>query len=99
MTAPEDGGQAERRTASGGGVSQSLNLIHRNNSPKPVSMRVPGRLPRLILNPVRTALYAPVRLAPHLPGGPLRWVWIVRLVVTLDAPLRRYLLGGFNART
>ena len=97
MTAPA-GGQAERRTA-GGGVAQPLNLIHRNNSPKPVSMRVPGRLPRLILNPVRTALYLPVRLAPHLPGGPLRWVWIVRLVVTLDAPLRRYLLGGVNART
>lgn len=97
MTAPA-GGQAERRTA-GGGVAQPLNLIHRNNSPKPVSMRVPGRLPRLILNPVRTALYLPVRLAPHLPGGPLRWVWIVRLVVTLDTPLRRYLLGGVNART
>ena len=97
MTAPA-GGQAQRRTA-GGGLAQPLNLIHRNNSPKSVSMRVPGRLPRLILNPVRTALYLPVRLAPHLPGGPLRWVWIVRLVVTLDAPLRRYLLGGVNART
>ena len=97
MTAPA-GGQAQRRTA-GGGLAQPLNLIHRNKSPKPVSMRVPGRLPRLILNPVRTALYLPVRLAPHLPGGPLRWVWIVRLVVTLDAPLRRYLLGGVNART
>ena len=97
MTAPA-GGQAQRRTA-GGGLAQPLNLIHRNNSPKPVSMRVPGRLPRLILNPVRTALYLPVRLAPHLPGGPLRWVWIVRLVVTLYAPLRRYLLGGVNART
>ena len=97
MTAPA-GGQAQRRTA-GGGLAQPLNLIHRNNSPKPVSMRVPGRLPRLILNPVRNALYLPVLLAPHLPGGPLRWVWIVRLVVTLDAPLRRYLLGGFNART
>lgn len=99
MTATEDGGQAERRTASEGGVAQSLNLIHRNNCSNPVSMRVPGRLPRLILNPVRTALYLPVRLAPHLPGGPLRWVWIVRLVVDLDAPLRRYLLGGVNART
>jgi len=97
MTAPA-GRQAERRTA-GGGVAQPLNLIHRTNSPKPVFMRVPGRLPRLILNPVRTALYAPVRLAPHLPGGPLRWVWIVRPVVTLDTPLRRYLLGGVNART
>lgn len=115
MTRPEDVGQAQRRTAPGGGSGSqrgaplaggslgsgggSLNLIHRTNSPEPVFMRVPGRLPRLILNPVRTALYAPVRLAPHLPGGPLRWVWIVRLVVNLDAPLRRYLLGGVNART
>lgn len=82
-----------------GPLAAPLNLIHTNNSPKPVSMRVPGRLPRLILNPVRAALYLPVRLAPHLPGGPLRWVWIVRLVVNLDAPLRRYLLGGVNART
>ena len=96
MTAPA-GGQAERRTA-GGGVAQPLNLIHRNNSPKPVSMRVPGRLPRLILNPVRTALYLPVRLAPHPPGGPLRRGWIVRLVGTLAAPLRRSLLGGVTAR-
>ena len=115
MTHPEDVGQAQRRTApwggsvsqrgaplaggSLGGSSSPLNLIHRTNSPEPVFMRVPGRLPRLILNPVRAALYAPVRLAPHLPGGPLRWVWIVRLVVTLDTPLRRYLLGGVNART
>ena len=99
MTATEDGGQAQRRTASGDGVAPPLNLIHRNNCSNPVSMRVPGRLPRLILNPVRTALYLPVRLAPSLPGGPLRWVWIVRLVATLDAPLRRYLLGGVNART
>ena len=94
MTAGRDA-----QAARSGGARRLLNLIHRNNSPEPVSMRVPGRLPRLILNPVRTALYLPVRLAPHLPGGPLRWVWIVRLVVTLDAPLRRYLLGGFNART
>lgn len=99
MTHTDDVGQAERRTASGGGLAQPLNLIHRNNSPKPVSMRVPGRLPHLILNPVRTALYLPVRAAPYLPGGPLRWLWIVRLVVRLDAPMRRYLLGGVNART
>ena len=94
MTAGRDA-----QAARSGGARRLLNLIHRNNSPKPVSMRVPGRLPRLILNPVRAALYAPVRLAPHLPGGPLRWVWIVRLVVNLDAPLRRYLLGGVNAKT
>lgn len=43
MTAPEDGGQAERRTASGGGVAQPLNLIHRNNCSNPVSMRLTAR--------------------------------------------------------
>jgi len=99
MTHTEDVGQAERRTASGGGLAQPLNLIHRNNCSNPASMRVPGRLPRLILNPVRTALYLPVRAVPYLPGGPVRWLWIVRLVVGLDGPMRRYLLGGVNART
>ena len=94
MTAGRDA-----QAARSGGARRLLNLIHRNNCSNPVSMRVPGRLPRLILDPVRTALYLPVWLAPHLPGGPLRWVWIVRLVVDLDAPLRRYLLGGVNART
>ena len=52
MTATEDGGQAERRTASGGGVAQSLNLIHTNNSPNPVSMRVSGRLTLENLTPI-----------------------------------------------
>lgn len=52
MTAPDDGGQAERRTASGDGVAHPLNLIHRNNSPKPVSMRVSGRLTMENLTPV-----------------------------------------------
>ena len=50
MTAPA-GGQAERRTA-GGGLAQPLNLIHRNNSPKPASMRVSGRLTMENLTPV-----------------------------------------------
>lgn len=36
------GGQAERRTPATRG--RSLDLIHTNNSPNPVSMRVPGRL-------------------------------------------------------
>lgn len=42
MTATEDGGQAQRRTASGGGVAQPLNLIHRNNSPESILARVSG---------------------------------------------------------
>lgn len=100
MTAPEDGGQAERRTASGDGVSQPLNLIHRNNSPKPVSMRVSGRFAPRLLRPVRSVLYWPVRAIPYLPGGPVRYLWLVRFVVDLDAPLRRILLGrALHART
>ena len=90
MTAPA-GGQAERRTA-GGGLAQPLNLIHRNNSPKPATMRVSGRFARLLLRSVRRVLY--------LPGGPLRYMWLMRFVVYLDAPLRRLLLGrALHART
>ena len=43
MTATEDGGQAQRRTAPGGGLPRPLNLIHRNKVPNPVSMRVTAR--------------------------------------------------------
>ena len=98
MTAPA-GGQAQRRTA-GGGLAQPLNLIHRNNSPKPASMRVCGRFAPLLLRPVRTVLYWPVRAVPYLLGGPLKYLWVVRFVVDLDAPLRRVLLGrALHART
>ena len=43
MTRTEDVGQAERRTASGGGVALPLNLIHRTNSPESMPMRVTAR--------------------------------------------------------
>lgn len=100
MTAPDDGGQAERRTASGDGVAHPLNLIHRNNSPKPATMRVSGRFAPRLLRPVRAVLYWPVRAIPYLPGGPVRYLWLVRFVVDLDAPLRRILLGrALHART
>jgi len=42
----------------------------------------------------RTALYSPLRCVSELPGGPLRYMWLMRLIVRLDAPLRSYLLGG-----
>jgi len=80
----EGGGQAERRTPSGRAALTSLNLIHRNKVPNPASMRVPACL----LAPIRKALYLPVRAIPYLPGGPLRWLWVIRVVCTLDAPLR-----------
>lgn len=100
MTATEDGGQAERRTASGGGVAQSLNLIHRNNSPEPVSMRVSGRFAPRLLRPIRAAIYWPLQVIPYLPGGPLNYLWLVRFVVNLDSPLRRISLGrALHART
>ena len=98
MTAPA-GGQAQRRTA-GGGLAQPLNLIHRNNSPEPISMRVSGRFAPLLLRPVRRVLYLPVAAIPYLPGGPLRYMWLIRFVVDLDAPLRRLLLGrALHARS
>ena len=43
MTTPEDVGQAQRRTASGGGLQSPLNLIHRTKVPNPIGMRVTAR--------------------------------------------------------
>ena len=89
---------AER--ASGAGSQGPLNLIHRNNSPKSIGMRVSSRLTPLILRPVRKVLYWPVSAIPHLPGGPVHWLWLVRFVVTIDTPLRRAILGrALYART
>jgi hypothetical protein len=42
-------------------------------------------------------MYWPLEHLSDLPGGPLRYMWIIRLVVKLDAPLRNYLLRGFHA--
>ena len=97
MSAPERA-QAER--ARSGARETPLNLIHRNNSPKPVSMRVSGRFAPRLLRPIRRVLYLPVAAIPYLPGGPLRYMWLIRFVVDLDAPLRRLLLGrALHART
>jgi hypothetical protein len=52
---------------------------------------------KFLLRGVRQALYWPVEHLSELPGGPLRYMWLIRLVVKLDAPLRRALLGGLNA--
>ena len=52
MTTPEDGGQAQRRTASGVGLPAPLNLIHRNKVPNPMPMRVSGRFSLENLTPV-----------------------------------------------
>ena len=43
MTATEDGGQAQRRTAPGGGLPRPLNLIHRTKPSNPLPMRVTAR--------------------------------------------------------
>ena len=97
MSAPERA-QAER--ARPGERERPLNLRHRNNSPEPISMRVSGRFAPLLLRPVRRVLYLPVAAIPYLPGGPLRYMWLIRFVVDLDAPLRRILLGrALHARS
>lgn len=50
-----------------------------------------------MIREVRRSLYRPVEMLSHLPVDPLRYVWFIRLVVALDAPLRRVLLGGTYA--
>lgn len=97
MSGPERA-QAER--ARPGPHERPLNLIHRNNSPEPVSMRVSGRFAPRLLRPIRAAIYWPLQVIPYLPGGPLNYLWLVRFVVNLDSPLRRISLGrALHART
>lgn len=43
MMSPEDVGQAQRRTTSGGGLPVPLNLIHRNKPSNALGMRVTAR--------------------------------------------------------
>ena len=47
MNTPEDVGQAQRRTAPGGGAKRPLTLIHTNKVPNPMGMRVSSVLPTL----------------------------------------------------
>ena len=49
---------------------------------------------RQTVKQIRKALYWPLEHLSELPGGPLRYMWLMRLVVKLDGPFRRYLLGG-----
>lgn len=92
------GGRRLRRedasaSPAGGGDSRSLNLIHTNISPNPASMRVPGRFRVLPIKLARAVLWLPVNHLHRIPGGPVRWLWLARLVVTIDTPLRRALHG------
>jgi hypothetical protein len=89
-----------QRHALGGSENGPLTLIHRTKSPKPIGMRVSGRFAPFLLRPLREVLYLPVSAVPYLPGGPLRWLWLVRFVVTIDTPLRRAIHGrALHART
>jgi hypothetical protein len=45
----------------------------------------------------RKALYWSMEHICDLPGGPLRYMWLVRLLLKLDAPLRNSLLRGIHA--
>lgn len=53
---------------------------------------------RTAIKRFRKVLYWPLEHLSDLPGGSLRYMWLVRLVVKLDAPLRGYLLRGVHAR-
>jgi len=46
----------------------------------------------------RKALYWSMEHICDLPGGPLRYVWLVRLLLKLDAPLRNSLIRGIHAK-
>lgn len=47
----------------------------------------------------RRAIYWPVDHLYALPGGPLRWLWLARFVVWIDAPLRAILIRGSHAKS
>ena len=97
MSAPE---RAQAQRARPGERERPLNLIHRNNSPEPVSLRVSGRFAPRLLRPGRAILSWPLKAIPHLPGGPLNYLWLVRFVVDIDSPLRRISRGrALHART
>lgn len=48
---------------------------------------------KAVVKRIRKAIYWPFEHLSDLPGGPLRYMWLVRLIVKVDAPLRRYMLG------
>jgi len=53
------------------------------------------------MHPVKTlrkALYRSLEHISELPGGPLRYMWLIRLLIKLDAPLRNSLLRGIHAQ-
>lgn len=84
-----------RERASGGASRGSLDLIHRNNSPKPISMRVCGHL-RPAVQALRWAVYRPLACVAMLPLGPVRYIAVIRSVVAItervDRPLRRMVI-------
>jgi hypothetical protein len=48
---------------------------------------------------IRRAIYWPLDHLSEFPGGPVHWLWLARLIVRIDAPLRGYLLRGFHAKS
>lgn len=79
------------------GGAVPLNLIHTNNSPNPISMRVPGRLTffqTVHLQRLRDEFGVDISGAENL-TGPLLDEWIARAEETLFHDL----MGGLNAKT
>lgn len=63
-------------------------------------MKVEQWVLKPMIQAVRRDLYAPLRLLSLLPVDPLRYVALTRLILAVDAPLRRVLLGGaYGAKT
>ena len=86
--------QAERRPHA---APAPLDLIHTNNSPNPIAMRVPGRLTffqTLHLQRLRDEFGVDISGAENL-TGPLLDEWMARAEQTLFLDL----MGGLNAKT
>lgn len=98
--------EQEQGTACGAGTRERplpagrpLYLIHTTNSPKQATARVSGRFGGSRLVPVvhglRALVYLPLKVAMALPLGPVQYAWLMRQTLSLDAPLRAYMLGAY----
>ena len=47
-----------------------------------------------LIRVLRKTVYMPLEACQHLPVGPLLYLWVARLTLRVDAPLRAYFLGG-----
>jgi len=64
-----------------------------------MKQRDPGRPPieAHLIQAIRAGLFSPLRIMEYLPVGPMRYIWLIRLVTWADKPMRTYLIA-LNSR-